>query len=464
MNFRILDCFAALLATVLSTILIERVGHELQTYLYLSIAITVLFLALDAFLYDVNLNRRPTYKKAFTLLLFNWFLILLLLSAFLFVLKLGDNYSRVWVSTVIVTGFLFTLTTRVIYLSNLRGNSIDGRAVVIVGTNKLARTLHQRMNKDSDTFCRPVAYCDVYVDLGKKDENRVLDGVPVLQGLTNLLRYIEDARVGRIGSVRAIEEIWIALPLNDKNQLVQLVRELKNTAAKVYYVPEMHDLGFKKYDLETMFNLPVIDWVESTSTPIESNTKRILDVTIASFGILLVWPLIAILAVLIRLESPGPALFVQTRYGLDGKEFNLYKLRSMNTHDIERNKIGQATMDDSRVTRIGKFIRKYSLDELPQFFNVIIGNMSIVGPRPHANVHNEYYRDKIDGYMYRHSTKPGITGLAQVNGYRGETPKLEDMKNRIKYDIEYINNWSLASDMKILLKTISVVVSAKNAY
>jgi putative colanic acid biosynthesis UDP-glucose lipid carrier transferase len=191
--------------------------------------------------------------------------------------------------------------------------------------------------------------------------------------------------------------------------------------------------------------------------------KRASDIVLAATILLLISPLMAGIAIGVKLSSPGPVLFNQRRYGLDGREIVIYKFRTMRVLE-DGDVITQATRDDPRVTRFGAFLRQYSLDELPQFINVLQGRMSVVGPRPHAVAHNEMYRKLIRGYMIRHKAKPGITGLAQVNGLRGETDTLEKMRARIECDLAYLRNWSLLLDMKIVLKTVSVVLGRQNAY
>jgi putative colanic acid biosynthesis UDP-glucose lipid carrier transferase len=191
--------------------------------------------------------------------------------------------------------------------------------------------------------------------------------------------------------------------------------------------------------------------------------KRIFDQIVALIAVVVLAPILLLIAMFIRFDSPGPILFRQHRYGVDGKEIEVWKFRSMSVQE-NRGPVTQATRNDIRVTRVGAFLRKHSLDELPQFFNVLQGNMSIVGPRPHAVSHNEEYRAKIDGYMLRHKIKPGITGWAQVNGWRGETDTLEKMEGRVRYDLEYIRNWSAWLDIKIILLTVIHVFSGDDAY
>jgi putative colanic acid biosynthesis UDP-glucose lipid carrier transferase len=209
--------------------------------------------------------------------------------------------------------------------------------------------------------------------------------------------------------------------------------------------------------------MPIIDLSATPLKHSKASLKRIEDIIISTAMLILLSPLIITVAILIKRDSKGSILFKQLRYGLDGKEIEVWKFRSMTTSDNGKT-VEQAIVNDPRITPIGKFIRKYSIDELPQLFNVLYGSMSLVGPRPHAVAHNEYYRDKIDGYMSRHTIRPGITGWAQVNGLRGETDTVKKMERRVRYDIEYIQKWSILFDIRILLKTITEVFRSHTAY
>ena len=191
--------------------------------------------------------------------------------------------------------------------------------------------------------------------------------------------------------------------------------------------------------------------------------KRLSDIVLASLILVLIAPLLLAIAIAIKLTSPGPVIFKQRRNGLDGEEIVVYKFRSMRTQD-DGDVVQQATKDDPRITPLGRFLRRSSLDELPQFINVLQGRMSIVGPRPHAVAHNEQYRQLIKAYMVRHKVKPGITGWAQIHGHRGETDTIEKMQARVEYDLEYLRNWSLGLDLQIIARTIKVVFFARNAY
>jgi len=215
--------------------------------------------------------------------------------------------------------------------------------------------------------------------------------------------------------------------------------------------------------MDTIGGIPVVAACETPFYGLNGLIKRASDIALASGILALVLPLMACIAIGIKLSSPGPVLFRQRRYGLDGKEIVVYKFRTMTVLE-DGNVIKQATRNDHRVTRFGAFLRQFSLDELPQFINVLQGRMSVVGPRPHAVAHNEMYRKLIRGYMIRHKVKPGITGLAQVSGLRGETDTLDKMKARIECDLAYLRNWSLQLDLQIVLKTILVVLKKQYAY
>ena len=208
--------------------------------------------------------------------------------------------------------------------------------------------------------------------------------------------------------------------------------------------------------------IPVIGVCESPTDGVNAVLKRAFDVVFSAGALVALAPVLAVIALAVRLESPGPALFRQRRYGLNGGSIVVYKFRSMRVLE-DGAQVTQARRDDDRVTRVGRFLRRWSLDELPQFINVLQGRMSVVGPRPHAVAHNEQYRRLIGGYMLRHKVKPGITGWAQVNGLRGETDTLDKMRARIEYDLDYLRNWSLELDLRIVARTV-VTVARADAY
>jgi putative colanic acid biosynthesis UDP-glucose lipid carrier transferase len=242
-----------------------------------------------------------------------------------------------------------------------------------------------------------------------------------------------------------------------------LLDDLKDTTASIYFVPNFFMADLIQARIDDIDGMPVVAMCETPFSGYNGFLKGISDIVFASCILVLILPVLMILAIGVKLSSPGPILFKQRRYGLDGHEILVYKFRSMTvTEDGE--KVVQATKNDQRVTAFGKIIRKTSLDELPQFINVLQGRMSIVGPRPHAISHNELYRKLIKGYMVRHKVKPGITGWAQVNGFRGETETVESMQQRIDYDIEYLKKWTIGLDVKIILKTVILIFKDTKAY
>ncbi len=268
---------------------------------------------------------------------------------------------------------------------------------------------------------------------------------------------IRRARKGQVNM------IYIALPMRAEDRIRSVLKMLSDTTASVYLVPDFFVYELLHSRWTNIDGLPVVSVFEHPFYGIDGLSKRILDLVGASVALVLLSIPMTVIATLIKLGSPGPVFFRQRRYGLDGREIKVWKFRSMTVCE-DGNRVVQAQKDDDRVTRIGALLRKTSLDELPQLFNVISGSMSLVGPRPHANAHNEEYRRLIQGYMLRHKVKPGITGLAQVNGWRGETDTLEKMEGRVACDHRYIREWSLLLDIKILFQTLFVVFSRKNAY
>lgn len=260
-----------------------------------------------------------------------------------------------------------------------------------------------------------------------------------------------------------VEVIFIALPIPHLERVMNMLDELHDSTASIYYVPDVLSFDLTQSQAGEILGSPVITLCETPFYGYRGVFKRVTDITLTLLGLIPALPVMVLLGLMIRLGSPGPVIFKQRRYGLDGKEITVYKLRSMTvTEDGED--LVQASRDDPRITPIGRILRRFSLDELPQLINVLQGRMSLVGPRPHAVAHNEEYRNLIKGYMLRHKVLPGITGLAQVNGCRGETTSLEDMEARIMHDLEYVRKWTPLLDLKILLLTVVRVFTDDNAF
>jgi len=324
------------------------------------------------------------------------------------------------------------------------------KTAVIASANELGRRLAESLCTNPFLGIRFAGYFD---DRGITRTDGIKPGAG-LGSLSQLAEYVKAHR---------IDLIYITLPMASQPRILRLLEELHDTTASIYFAPDIFLFDLIQARMETMGGIPVLAVCESPFYGLDGLIKRAADIVLASTILALISPFMAAIAIGVKLSSPGPVLFKQRRYGLDGREILVYKFRSMSVIE-DGTVIQQATRNDPRVTRFGALLRQYSLDELPQFINVLQGRMSVVGPRPHAVAHNEIYRKLIRGYMIRHKVKPGLTGLAQVNGLRGETDSLDKMKARIEYDLTYLRNWSLLLDLQIVVKTIGVVLRKQNAY
>jgi putative colanic acid biosynthesis UDP-glucose lipid carrier transferase len=321
---------------------------------------------------------------------------------------------------------------------------------VIAGANDLGRRLAERLREDPLLGVRVAGYFD------DRASGR-LQGLAAEENLGSLEQLADYARAHRV------DVIYIALPMASQPRILRLLEDLRDTTMSIYFVPDIFVSDLIQARVDSVGGLPVVAVCETPFHGLNGLVKKISDVVLAAAILAAISPLMIAIAIGVKLSSPGPVLFKQRRYGVDGRKIVVYKFRSMTVAE-DGDVVTQATRNDSRVTRFGAFLRKSSLDELPQFINVLQGRMSVVGPRPHAIAHNELYRKLIRGYMIRHKVKPGITGFAQVNGFRGETDTVEKMKARVEYDLEYLRNWSLLLDLQIVLKTAIVVLKRSNAY
>lgn len=260
-----------------------------------------------------------------------------------------------------------------------------------------------------------------------------------------------------------VDIVYIAIPTNEREVINTILTELGDTTASIYLVPDFYTAEIMQGDWVTVGDTPTVSVIDNATQGLDSWVKKLEDIVIASIAVILLAIPMAFIAVGVKLSSPGPVLYMQRRYGINGRLILVWKFRSMTVVESDSEFV-QAKKDDARVTPFGGFLRKTSLDELPQFFNVLTGEMSVVGPRPHAVAHNEQFRKRINGYMLRHKAKPGITGLAQVNGLRGETDTDEKMERRVHFDVEYINNWSVWLDLVIIAKTPVSMIRNGNVY
>lgn len=387
-------------------------------------------------------SREPsvgrTIQKTFTA----WLLLSLILSLFAFATQTGGHFSRLWLFQWMFLGFGFSMLSRVAYhlvLASMHRRGKGLRKLLLMTRSGSSFSVLERLKANRSYGYRAAEIID-------------LDASSVPE---NLSRYVRE---------KGFDEVWLALPSSDQVITSELLTQLRYSSRTIRIVPDLLSMPLINYSAANIAGIPVLNIRANPITGSDVFIKNFEDYFLATLIIVLLSPVYLILALMVKLSSKGPVIFKQSRYGFDGEIIKVYKFRSMKLHSEQAGQVTQATREDERLTKIGKFMRRTSLDELPQFFNVLQGRMSIVGPRPHAVSHNEEFKDKVDRYMQRHMVKPGVTGWAQVNGFRGETDTLDKMKNRVQYDLYYIENWSLWFDLKIILMTIPAAISSENAY
>ncbi|MFW6197384.1 MAG: undecaprenyl-phosphate glucose phosphotransferase [Myxococcota bacterium] len=384
-----------------------------------------------------------------------WALVAPILLALGFMLKMTAVYSRVAAGLWFVMAPAMVSSWRLLVrqsLRLLRLRNRNTRSVAIAGATPLAFTLARRIASMPWTGMRLVGFYD------DRSGTRVTPPPAELGKVCGRLDdLVHRARCGEV------DQVYIALPLRAEHRIRDLVSRLADTTAGVYVVADFFVFDLLHAQWSSLQGMPVVSVFDSPFYGVNGWLKRIEDLVLGVLILVIISVPMLLIALGVKLSSPGPVFFRQRRYGLKGEPIHVLKFRSMTVCE-DGDEIRQATANDSRVTRFGAFLRRTSLDELPQFFHVITGDMSIVGPRPHAVAHNEQYRSIIHGYMLRHKVKPGITGWAQVNGWRGETDTVEKMQKRIEHDLHYIQNWGLFLDLKIIALTVFGAASRRNAY
>ena len=388
--------------------------------------------------------RNSSLASEIRTVMVGWTAVIVALTLFFFLTKSGAEFSRVWAVLWFGLGLSGLLVLRVVlrqFLRWLRRKGYNQRKILIVGKDPLMGDLAMRLSK-APWMGLSVVGCEVLATEAD------VDGAAL------------NLRICDLG----VDQVWIALPLKDEPVVQAVIAALSLSPVEIRYVPDLFGFRLFSHSVSEVAGLPVINL---SSTPMEGFNrvvKEIEDRVLASLILLLISPILLAIAVGVKLSSPGPVFFRQQRNGWGGKPIHVLKFRSMVVHLEVAGTVTQASKQDSRITPYGAFLRRTSLDELPQFWNVLTGEMSIVGPRPHAVAHNDQYKVLVDDYMLRHRVKPGITGWAQVNGYRGETDTLEKMQKRVEHDLYYIEHWSLWLDIKIIVMTAFKGFVNKNAY
>jgi putative colanic acid biosynthesis UDP-glucose lipid carrier transferase len=425
---------------------LERDGELLPQYLLLAVIIFAL-----TFPSKSRLTR--SLSSLFFDVLLNWSWVAGLLAISAITTGYAHEFARpvlekwLWLAPTIEIGASLALRACAPYLVKLQG---PRQRAIVVGMNPQGMMLARRLDSSPLHRIEFIGFID-----SRNVERLQANGSQKLLG-----------KIGELAQIvkqRDINIIYLSLPMASQPRILNILDELKDTTASIYFVPDMFVTDLIQGQAGSVCGMPVISVCETPFHAFNGFLKRASDIFFSLLILLLIFPVMVVIAVAVRLTSGGPVIFKQSRYGLDGQKILVYKFRSMTVTE-DGSVVPQAQKNDARVTKLGAFLRRTSLDELPQFINVLQGRMSIVGPRPHAVAHNELYRKLIKGYMVRHKVKPGITGWAQVNGFRGETDTLEKMQGRIDHDLDYLRNWSLALDIRIILRTVKIIAKDSKAY
>ena len=388
-----------------------------------------------------------------------WTMAFVVFAVVAFLAKVGDAYSRVWVTSWYISGLFvfaaFRLALAHVVRSWIRSGRLERRAVIVGGGESAEKLIHA-IEAEADNDIR---ICGIFDDRKDDRSPAIVAGYPKLGNIAELVDF---------GRLARIDLLIVALPLTAENRVLQMVRQLWVLPVDIRLSAHTNKLRFRPRTYSFVGKVPFLDVFDKPIAGWDVVSKWMVDHLVGGLILLIAAPVMALTAIAIKLDSKGPALFRQKRYGFNNELIEIYKFRSMYIDQADVNAAKLVTKDDPRVTRVGRFIRKTSLDELPQLFNVVFkGNLSLVGPRPHAlqaKAADRLYNDVVDGYFARHRVKPGITGWAQINGWRGETDTTEKLQQRIEHDLYYIENWSVPFDLYIVAVTPFRLLHTENAY
>ncbi|MDR6447536.1 UNVERIFIED_ORG: Undecaprenyl-phosphate glucose phosphotransferase [Burkholderia sp. 1263] len=372
--------------------------------------------------------------------------------ALMFSLHRIDFVSRLWFAywtglsgAAMIAGRILTHSL----LGRVRHAGLNLQHVAIAACGEHCEEIIQKMEAKQAAGFRAKALYNLGVG------GRVTSPVAVFDQHAAFVDYVREQKIG---------EVWLALPLSEERAILKLVDEFRNDLINIRFMPDVRALALFEGSITELLGVPTINLAAPPLPPNAMLIKELFDRVFAFGALVAVSPILLACAVAVKLSSRGPVFFRQCRKGADGRVFTIYKFRTMRLHEQQQGVLKQATRDDPRITRVGSFLRRTSLDELPQFFNVLRGDMSVVGPRPHALEHDDLYQNIVSGYIHRYRIKPGITGWAQINGFRGETDHIEKMEGRVAHDLYYLRNWSFGLDVKIILATIFKGFHHRNAY
>lgn len=423
--------------------------------LAVSASAVVCFQAAD--IYDIQVFRGPL--RQMTRMISSWAFVFLLFICVSFFVKLGNSVSRLWLASFFFVGLAGLIAGRVLLRAMIRRWARDGRLerrTVIIGSDKNGENLINALKAQEDS---DIEILGVFDD---RNDSRALDtcaGTPKLGKVDDVLEFARRTR---------LDLVLFALPISAETRILSMLKKLWVLPVDIRLSAHTNQLRFRPRAYSYLGKVPTIDVVEAPITDWDLVMKWLFDRIFGGVILLLASPVMALVALAIKLDSPGPVLFRQKRFGFNNERIEVFKFRSLFHDQADPMAAKVVTKNDSRVTRVGRFIRKTSLDELPQLFNVVFkGNLSLVGPRPHAvqgKLQTRLFDEAVDGYFARHRVKPGITGWAQINGWRGEIDNEEKIQKRVEFDLYYIENWSVLFDLYILFRTPLALLKSENAY
>jgi Undecaprenyl-phosphate glucose phosphotransferase len=426
----------------------------------LGTTMTALFCFQAAEIYEVQVFRGTL--KQMTRMISAWSVVFLLFIGVSFFAKLGGEVSRLWLGSFYFVGLAALTGERMILRSLVRRWAREGRLdrrTVIVGSDENGEKLVQALNEQAKEIDSDIHVLGVFDD---RNDSRALDncaGSPKLGKVDDILEFARRTRV---------DLVLFALPISAETRILEMLKKLWVLPVDIRLSAHTNKLRFRPRAYSYLGNVPTLDVFEAPITDWDLVMKRVFDHVVGALILLAAAPLMALVALAIKLDSPGPVLFRQKRFGFNNERIDVFKFRSMYHHMADPTASKVVTRGDPRVTRVGRFIRRTSLDELPQLFNVVFkSNLSLVGPRPHAvqgKLQSRLFDEAVDGYFARHRVKPGMTGWAQVNGWRGEVDSEEKIQKRVEYDLYYIENWSVLFDLYILARTPVALLKGENAY
>lgn len=451
---RFLDPLLVLATGIISYAIRFRSFDISMNYVFALIGIFLICLIVFPFFDLYRPRRGESLWDEIQALASAWIVVCAILISALFATKTSTEFSRIWIGGFMVTGFLCLVAFRLILrgsLRFLRHHGANYRLIVIAGAGKLGCDIAHRIAASPWTGLRIAGFYDD----DSRMHGQIFEGITVRGSLDLLHQEVMKLKV---------DQVWITLPLHQDKQVKSMMANLCRLPVQINFVPDIYEVHLLNHSISEVAGFPVIHLMEPPLHGINGLIKSIEDKVFAFIILLMTSPVILLIIIGVKLSSPGPVFYKQLRGGLHGERIWVWKFRTMKDHTEPTGKVSQAIPGDRRITALGAFLRRTSLDELPQFLNVLKGNMSIVGPRPHAVEHDRFYQQQIDTYMLRHQVKPGITGWAQVNGWRGETGDIQKMESRIRHDIYYINNWSLWFDLRIIALTALMMITGKNAH